>query len=95
MPGYLSCRLERPVASPGKKLAPRGVPRQAKRRWLYSPCLIDCGFTRPNARRKVLIIGAGMFGLSSAWHLLDDGRHEVVILDHPDNVAPCFQDLTD
>lgn len=39
-------------------------------------------------RRNILIIGGGVFGLSSAWHLLNDRRNDVTICDHVYNVAP-------
>ncbi len=37
--------------------------------------------------RKCVIIGGGMMGLSTAWHLLKDGHKDVSILDHPDPLA--------
>ena len=33
------------------------------------------------ATSKILIIGAGMFGLSTAYHLQEDGFRDVVVLD--------------
>lgn len=38
--------------------------------------------------RACLIIGGGVMGLSTAWHLLKDGHHNVTVLDHPDPLAP-------
>lgn len=38
--------------------------------------------------RKCLIIGGGVMGLSTAWHLLKDGHTDVTVLDHPDPLAP-------
>ena len=43
--------------------------------------------TCTDARRKILIIGGGAFGLSSAWHL-KGGRNDVTICDHFEGVAP-------
>lgn len=37
---------------------------------------------------KYLIIGAGVFGLSTAWHLLNDGCNDIPILDQPNSLAP-------
>ena len=38
--------------------------------------------------QKYLIIGGGVIGLSTAWHLLNEGHSEVTILDHPCSLAP-------
>ena len=40
------------------------------------------------ARREIIIIGGGAFGLSSAWHLLKDRSNDVTLCDHFDHVAP-------
>jgi len=40
------------------------------------------------ARREVFIIGGGVFGLSTAWHLLRDRSNDVTLCDHFDHVAP-------
>lgn len=43
---------------------------------------------KPMDSRKCLIIGGGVMGLSTAWHLLKYGHHNVTLLDHPDPLAP-------
>lgn len=39
-------------------------------------------------RRQVIIIGGGVFGLSSARHLLKESSNDVTICDHVDHLAP-------
>ena len=41
----------------------------------------------PSNRRSVLIIGGGVFCLSSAWHLLKE-HNELIVLDHQEQIAP-------
>lgn len=43
---------------------------------------------KPTNSRKCLVIGGGVMGLSTAWHLLKDGHQDVTLLDHPDPLAP-------
>lgn len=40
------------------------------------------------ARREIIIIGGGVFGLSSAWHLLKDRSNDVTLCDHFNHIAP-------
>jgi len=37
---------------------------------------------------KFIIIGGGVFGLSSAWHLLKDECNDVTVYDYPNDIAP-------
>ncbi len=39
-------------------------------------------------RRHIIIIGGGVFGLSSAWHLLKEESNDVTLYDHSDHLAP-------
>jgi len=41
-----------------------------------------------DSHRTFLIIGGGVFGLSTAWYLLKDERNDVTICDCQDNIAP-------
>ena len=43
---------------------------------------------RSKARRHIIIIGGGVFGLSSAWHLLKEESNDVTIYDRSDHLAP-------
>ena len=40
------------------------------------------------ARKEIIIIGGGTFGLSSAWHLLKDRTNDVTLCDNLDHIAP-------
>ena len=40
------------------------------------------------SRRQILIVGGGVFGLSSAWYFLRDGNCKVTVLDVEEPIAP-------
>ena len=40
------------------------------------------------ARKEIIIIGGGTFGLSAAWHLLKDRSNHVTLCDNLDHIAP-------
>lgn len=42
---------------------------------------------KPADARRILIIGGGVMGLSTAWHLLKDGHNDVSVLDQANPLA--------
>ena len=53
---------------------------------LTRPLYLDQMLTRPDKSERIVIVGAGIFGLSTAYHLLNRGYTNVTILDRAETL---------